>query len=120
MVVEAFGPSVHQFIETVIEEIRVLVVEPLNLPSASVPKWRADNASQQSGAVENHLDIHYEILTIRRKHLAIRHFRTDAEVQEAEVKWLSDLDPDFFYAGFDKLVHRCRKCFDNHGDYEEK
>ncbi|GBM11760.1 hypothetical protein AVEN_22901-1 [Araneus ventricosus] len=30
MVVEAFGPSVHQFIETDIEEIRGQVMEPLN------------------------------------------------------------------------------------------
>ncbi|GBN09898.1 hypothetical protein AVEN_184695-1 [Araneus ventricosus] len=39
-----------------------------------------------------------------KKHLEGRHFRTDAEVQEAGVKWLRDLDPDFVYAGFDKLV----------------
>ncbi|GBM78393.1 Mariner Mos1 transposase [Araneus ventricosus] len=41
-----------------------------------------------------------------KKHLAGRHFRTDAEVQEAVVKWLRALDPDFFYAGFDRLVYR--------------
>ncbi|GBM38237.1 Mariner Mos1 transposase [Araneus ventricosus] len=35
------------------------------------------------------------------KYLAGHHFRTDAEVQEAVLKWLRDLDPDFFYAGFD-------------------
>ncbi|GBN26107.1 hypothetical protein AVEN_169632-1 [Araneus ventricosus] len=54
------------------------------------------------------------------KHLTGRHFRTDAEVQEAVVKWLHDLDPDFFCAGFDRLVYRWHKCFNNHGDYVEK
>ncbi|GBM53967.1 hypothetical protein AVEN_274009-1 [Araneus ventricosus] len=55
-----------------------------------------------------------------KKHLASRHFRTDAEVQAAGVKLLRDLDPDFFYAGFDRLVYRWHKCFNNHGDYVEK
>ncbi|GBL89861.1 hypothetical protein AVEN_179630-1 [Araneus ventricosus] len=47
-------------------------------------------------------------------------FRTEADVQEAVVKRLRDLNPDFFYAGFDKLVHQWPKCFNNHGDYVEK
>ncbi|GBN27986.1 Receptor-type tyrosine-protein phosphatase H, partial [Araneus ventricosus] len=55
-----------------------------------------------------------------KKHLKGRHFRTDTEVQEAIVKWLRDLDPDFFYAGFDKLVCRWHICFNNHDDYVEK
>ncbi|GBM03122.1 Mariner Mos1 transposase [Araneus ventricosus] len=55
-----------------------------------------------------------------KKYLAGRHFRTDAEVQEAVVKWLHDLDPDFFYADFDRLVYRWHKCFNNHGEYVEK
>ncbi|GBO22143.1 Mariner Mos1 transposase [Araneus ventricosus] len=55
-----------------------------------------------------------------KKQLAGHHFRTDAEVQEAVVKWLRDLNPDFFYAGFNKLVYRLNKCFNNHGNYVEK
>ncbi|GBN59665.1 hypothetical protein AVEN_28416-1 [Araneus ventricosus] len=55
-----------------------------------------------------------------KKQLASRHFRTDAEVQAAVVKFLRDLDHDFFYAGFDRLVYRWHKCFNNHGDYVEK
>ncbi|GBL93161.1 hypothetical protein AVEN_42624-1 [Araneus ventricosus] len=54
------------------------------------------------------------------KHLAGHHSRTDAELQEEVVKWLRDLDPDFFYAGFDRLVYRWHKRFNNHGDYVEK
>ncbi|GBM18353.1 hypothetical protein AVEN_127805-1 [Araneus ventricosus] len=48
--------------------------------------------------------------------------RTDAEVQEAVVKWLQNLDTDFFHAGFDKLAlhHQITKCFNNYGDYAEK
>ncbi|GBL84549.1 hypothetical protein AVEN_117277-1 [Araneus ventricosus] len=37
------------------------------------------------------------------KHLVSRHFRTYAEIQEAIVKWLHDLDTDLFYAVFDRL-----------------
>ncbi|GBM35067.1 hypothetical protein AVEN_203230-1 [Araneus ventricosus] len=55
-----------------------------------------------------------------KKHLAGRHFRTDAEVQETVVEWLRDLDPDFFYAGFDRSVYRWHKCFNDYGDYVEK
>ncbi|GBO20305.1 Mariner Mos1 transposase [Araneus ventricosus] len=55
-----------------------------------------------------------------KKHLAGRHFRNDDEVQKAVVKWLRDLDPDFLYAGFDRLVYRWHKCFNNHGDYVAK
>ncbi|GBL91430.1 hypothetical protein AVEN_136929-1 [Araneus ventricosus] len=39
-----------------------------------------------------------------KKHLAGRHFRTDAKVQETVVKWLRDLNLYFFYTGFDRLV----------------
>ncbi|GBM51137.1 hypothetical protein AVEN_244182-1 [Araneus ventricosus] len=49
-----------------------------------------------------------------KKHLASRYFRTDAEVQEAVVKWLNDLYPDFFFAGFERLVYRWYKCFNNY------
>ncbi|GBM13084.1 hypothetical protein AVEN_101926-1 [Araneus ventricosus] len=41
-----------------------------------------------------------------KKHLASRHLRTNAEVQEVVVKWLRDLYPDFFYGGFDRLVYQ--------------
>ncbi|GBM40257.1 hypothetical protein AVEN_201151-1 [Araneus ventricosus] len=54
------------------------------------------------------------------KHLAGCHFRTDDEVQEAVVKWFRDLDSDFFCAGFDRLVYRWHKYFNNPGDYVEK
>ncbi|GBM21148.1 hypothetical protein AVEN_5462-1, partial [Araneus ventricosus] len=40
----------------------------------------------------------FYIFGFLKKHLAGRHFRTDAEVLEAVVKWLRDLDLDFFYA----------------------
>ncbi|GBM82592.1 hypothetical protein AVEN_201871-1 [Araneus ventricosus] len=62
----------------------------------------------------------FHLFELFKKHLAGRHFRTDGEIQENVVKWLRDLDPDFFYAGFDKLVHRWSKCFNNHADYVEK
>ncbi|GBN31297.1 hypothetical protein AVEN_63438-1 [Araneus ventricosus] len=62
----------------------------------------------------------FHLFGLLKKHLEGHHFRTDAEVQEAVVKWLRDLDPDFFYAGFDTLVYRRQKCFNNHGDYMEK
>ncbi|GBN19880.1 hypothetical protein AVEN_73520-1 [Araneus ventricosus] len=52
--------------------------------------------------------------------LSGRHFRTDAEVQEDVVKCLRELDPDFFYSGLDKLVHRWSRFFNNHDDYVEK
>ncbi|GBN85238.1 Mariner Mos1 transposase [Araneus ventricosus] len=39
-----------------------------------------------------------------KKHLANRRFRTYAEIQEAVVKWFRDLNPDFLYAGFDRLI----------------
>ncbi|GBM96487.1 hypothetical protein AVEN_13963-1 [Araneus ventricosus] len=39
-----------------------------------------------------------------KKHLVGRQFKIDDEVQEAVIKWLRDLYPDFFYAGFDKWV----------------
>ncbi|GBM03380.1 hypothetical protein AVEN_256920-1 [Araneus ventricosus] len=55
-----------------------------------------------------------------KKHVAGRHFRTDAEVQEPVIKWLRDLDPDFFYVGFDRLAYRWHKYFNNHDDYVEK
>ncbi|GBO11884.1 hypothetical protein AVEN_48631-1 [Araneus ventricosus] len=48
------------------------------------------------------------------------HYRTDAEVQQAVLTWLRDLDSDFFYAGFGTLVYRWNKCFDSHCDYMEK
>ncbi|GBN23665.1 hypothetical protein AVEN_46755-1, partial [Araneus ventricosus] len=41
-----------------------------------------------------------------KRDLAGRHFRTDAEVQGAIANWFRDLCPDFFYAGFDRLVYR--------------
>lgn len=55
-----------------------------------------------------------------KKHLGGLHFRTDAEVQQAVLTWLHNLDADFFHAGFDGLVYRWNKCFDKHGDYVEK
>ncbi|GBL94528.1 hypothetical protein AVEN_235620-1 [Araneus ventricosus] len=55
-----------------------------------------------------------------KKNLAGRQFRKNAEVQEAVVKLLRDLDPDLFYVGFDRLVYRRYKCFSNHGSYVEK
>ncbi|GBM04588.1 hypothetical protein AVEN_93986-1 [Araneus ventricosus] len=48
------------------------------------------------------------------------HFRSDAEFQEAVVKWLRYLDPDFFYAGFDRLVYRWPNYFNNDCDYVER
>ncbi|GBM07659.1 hypothetical protein AVEN_228160-1 [Araneus ventricosus] len=62
----------------------------------------------------------FHLFGVLKKYLADRHFRTDADVQEAVVKWLCDLDPDFFYAGLDKLVHQWPECLNNHGDYVEK
>lgn len=38
------------------------------------------------------------------------HFRTNAKVLEAVITWLRNLDSDFFYAGFDRLVFRWHKC----------
>ncbi|GBN27970.1 Mariner Mos1 transposase [Araneus ventricosus] len=68
----------------------------------------------------DHVPSDFDLFGQLKKHLEGRHFRTDTEVQEAIVKWLRDLDPDFFYAGFDKLVCRWHKCFNNHDDYVEK
>ncbi|GBM26215.1 hypothetical protein AVEN_22775-1 [Araneus ventricosus] len=43
-----------------------------------------------------------------KKHLSGCHFRT--KVPEVVVTWLRDLNPDFSYAGFDRLVYRWNKC----------
>ncbi|GBM72030.1 hypothetical protein AVEN_89787-1 [Araneus ventricosus] len=155
MVVEAFGPSVHQFIENGIEEIRVQVAEPLNdgfldfgigsematckllLQQSEEMKitWCYNGSRNTCPKVSSTSTIEtlehppycrdlapgdFHLFGLLKKQLARRHFRTDAEVQEAIVKWHRDLDPDFFYAFFDKLVHRWPKCFNNHGDYVEK
>ena len=47
-------------------------------------------------------------------------FRTDAEVQQAILMWLHNLDTDFLNADFDGLVYQWNKCLDKHGDYVEK
>ncbi|GBN25162.1 hypothetical protein AVEN_171012-1 [Araneus ventricosus] len=62
----------------------------------------------------------FELFGPLKKNPAGPHFRTDVEFQEAFIKWLRDLDSDFFYAGFDRLVYRCHKCFKNHDDYVQK
>ncbi|GBN67116.1 hypothetical protein AVEN_62474-1 [Araneus ventricosus] len=41
-----------------------------------------------------------------KKHPRSGHFRTDVEVEAAVDKWLRNLNPDFFCAGFDSLVYR--------------
>ncbi|GBN88406.1 hypothetical protein AVEN_93643-1 [Araneus ventricosus] len=48
-----------------------------------------------------------------KKLLACHHFGIDAEVQEAVMKCLRDVDADFFYAGFDRLVYQLHKRFNN-------
>ncbi|GBM12301.1 hypothetical protein AVEN_155300-1 [Araneus ventricosus] len=55
-----------------------------------------------------------------KKHLAHRHFRNDAEIQEAVVKWLRDMSHDFFCADFDRLTKNIQKCYNDHYDYVEK
>lgn len=55
-----------------------------------------------------------------KKHLGGRHFRNKDIIQQAICIWLHNLDANFFYAGFDMLVYRWSKCFDNHGNYVEK
>ncbi|GBM24025.1 hypothetical protein AVEN_33987-1 [Araneus ventricosus] len=40
----------------------------------------------------------FPLFGLLKKHLAGHHFRTDVEVQVAVLKWLHNLDPDFFYA----------------------
>ncbi|GBL99153.1 hypothetical protein AVEN_64142-1 [Araneus ventricosus] len=58
----------------------------------------------------------FHLFRLLKKHLTGRHFRTDVVVQEAVDKRLHDLDHDFSYAGFDRLVYRWPKCFSNHVD----
>ncbi|GBN55609.1 hypothetical protein AVEN_218871-1 [Araneus ventricosus] len=55
-----------------------------------------------------------------KKYLTGRHFGINADVQDAVVKCLRVLNPDFLRAGFDRLVSRWHKYFNNHGDYVEK
>ncbi|GBO11288.1 hypothetical protein AVEN_121743-1 [Araneus ventricosus] len=43
--------------------------------------------------------------SLKKKHLGGWHFRTDAEVQQAILACLNDLDADFSSAGFDKFVY---------------
>ncbi|GBL81110.1 hypothetical protein AVEN_83174-1 [Araneus ventricosus] len=44
-----------------------------------------------------------------KKHLGGWHFRTEAEVQQAILACHHDLDADFFYTSFDKLMYRWNK-----------
>ncbi|GBL84565.1 hypothetical protein AVEN_191039-1 [Araneus ventricosus] len=155
MVVEAFRPSVYQFIKTGMEEIRLQVVDPLSYDLLAfgigfemATCWMLLQQSEEmkitwseipsigkvlqcicGGRVRQfctHVSLpvlstsDFNLFVLLKKHLAGHRFRTNAEVQEAVVKWLCDLDPYFFYGGFDKLVHRCPKYFNNQGDYVEK
>ncbi|GBN63517.1 hypothetical protein AVEN_209795-1 [Araneus ventricosus] len=45
------------------------------------------------------------------------HFRIDAEVQQAVLTQLQDIEDDFFHARFDTLLHRLSKCFEKKCDY---
>ncbi|GBM75658.1 hypothetical protein AVEN_269887-1 [Araneus ventricosus] len=38
-----------------------------------------------------------------KKNLVGHYFRSEAEVQEIVIKWLQDLEPDFFYVGFSSM-----------------
>ncbi|GBL85651.1 hypothetical protein AVEN_193113-1 [Araneus ventricosus] len=128
MVGEALGPSMHPFIETGIEEIWVRVSEPLNdgfldfVIGSEMAKcqWTGSTVLHTCFVTCSRTKGFSSFFGLLKKHLTGSHFRTDAEVQEAVVKWLRDLDPDCFYAGFDKLVFLWPKCFNNHGDYVEK
>lgn len=51
-----------------------------------------------------------------KKLLRVQHFGTNDEVQQAVLMLLHKLDTDFFHAGFDTLVYRWNKCFDNRGE----
>ncbi|GBN14393.1 hypothetical protein AVEN_61477-1 [Araneus ventricosus] len=87
---------------------------------AELSSMSTTDTLEQPSTVFALLPSDFHLFGLFKKRLAGRHFRTDAEVQEAVVKWLRDLDPDFFYAAFDKLVHRWPKRFNDHGDYVEK
>ncbi|GFV25017.1 transposable element Tcb1 transposase [Trichonephila clavipes] len=57
-----------------------------------------------------------------KNHLRRQHFRIDAEVQQAVLKWLYNLHIDFYNAVFDGVVYQWNKCLDKcgDGDYAEK
>jgi hypothetical protein len=55
-----------------------------------------------------------------KKHLGVRQFATDGEVQQTVMSWFQALDTDFFYAGIYALVYRWDKCLGKYKDYVEK
>ena len=55
----------------------------------------------------------------RRKHLAGKHFATDADVKQAVTYWLPTLDTDFLHTGIQVLMSWWDKCINFRGDYVE-
>jgi hypothetical protein len=55
----------------------------------------------------------------RRKHLAGKHFATDADVKQAVTYWLQTLDTDVLHAEIQVLMLRWDKCINVSGDYVE-
>ncbi|GBN41512.1 hypothetical protein AVEN_178952-1 [Araneus ventricosus] len=72
--------------------------------------------SQQPGP---HTSSEFHLFESFKKQLEGRLLRNNIEVQQTVLLWLHDFESDFFYAGFDALVYRRNKCFDNHSDYVE-
>ncbi|GBM36277.1 hypothetical protein AVEN_98939-1 [Araneus ventricosus] len=56
----------------------------------------------------------FHLFGLLTKHLEGRNFRINAEILQAVLMWLHDLDVDFFYVGFDTLVFQWNKFFNNH------
>ena len=55
-----------------------------------------------------------------KKHLAVKKFDDDDEVQEEVLTWFKGLAADLYDSGIQKLVPRLNKYLDNAGDYVEK
>ncbi|GFS94474.1 mariner Mos1 transposase [Trichonephila clavipes] len=51
----------------------------------------------------------YHIFGPVKKNLEGKHFRIDAELQQAVLMWLHTLDADFYDTGFDGLVFQWNK-----------
>ncbi|GBM79320.1 hypothetical protein AVEN_104862-1 [Araneus ventricosus] len=74
--------------------------------SANLSNTSTTETSEYPPDSPNHAPRDFHLFGPLKKQLASRRFRIDAEVQEVDVKWLRDLDPNFFYKGFDRLVYR--------------
>jgi hypothetical protein len=62
----------------------------------------------------------YDLFLHPKKFLAGQSFRCDQETEDVVQDWLRGLAATFSIEGTQKLVPRCGKCLNLHGDYVEK